>query len=107
MKYKLKTDFALEVWYRCFVQQRCTIMNISILTPNIYINNKNEGKQQKSGCSYTGFGITWCCVYVDTLHGLAVVKSFLTRSAEVECLTKDQRAAGWSLTGVTALLSLS
>ena len=51
-------------------------------------------------------------IYVMLCYGI-MHKSFPTipnqeRSGSVvECLTRDRRAAGWSLTGVTALWSLS
>ena len=42
------------------------------------------------------------------LRELPIMKRDVDRSGSVvECLTPDQRAGGWSLTGVTALWSLS
>ena len=71
-------------------------MDNPILTVSICMENPSEykGLNRKSLCKYQSY--------------LSVTRAFWERSGSmVECLTRDRRATGSSLTGVTALWSLS
>ena len=55
------------------------------------------------------FGAFLACVLDNTIPGMYTLHQFRRErsGSVVECLTRDRRAAGSSLTGVTALWSLS